>query len=315
VALSVQNCLAHIEHTLGGPMPREIGGATLINQAGEFLASVHPWKWQEATESKLDLRAKIAITGGTPGSQSLTKANAFDNYTFLDGDVYEVTSGTNAVKGFYRVTGKTSGNAIALESDIVSSGSTADQAGTLHTSAIALPSDFREMIAINTTSGLLRGVALTDHAELIQRRAASFVSEGFHYGAIVHAQTSATAGGAPTPRLEIWPAPNANETGTLTMMYRAGWKTISNDTDLISIPVWIEPLYIQLLRAFARGYEEEDAAALDQRLVSITAGVMFAAAVDRDGMVQPHYGRLRGGGAVREGFESFGNFNSISAPS
>lgn len=319
MALSVQNCLAHIEHTLGGPMPREIGGATLINQAGQFLTALHPWKWQEATEAKLNLRAKISITGATwtYATLTLTKSGAFTNYVFMDGDTVEIVSGTNVVVGHYRVVSRTSANAIVLESDISTTAgnlSGGDIAATLHTSAIALPSDFRELIAINTTSGLLRGVALTDHADLIQRRAASFVSEGFHYGAIVHAQTSATNGGAPTPRLEIWPAPNANETGSLTMMYRAGWKAISNDTDLISIPDWVEPLYIQILRSFARGYEEEDSAALDQRLTSLVSGVLFASAVDRDGMVQPHYGGLRGGGAKQKGFESFGNFNTIGAP-
>jgi hypothetical protein len=97
-------------------------------------------------------------------------------------------------------------------------------------------------------------------------------------------------------------------------MYRAGWKAISNDTDLISIPVWVEPTYIQILRAFARGYEEEDATALDERLLAVAVGVLFKSAMDRDGMVQPHYGRMRGGGAMREGFESFGNFNAVSAP-
>ena len=297
----------------------------LINQAGEFLTSLHPWKWQEATEAKLNLRAKIStttgvfdLTGGTVEKMLTVNpdTNWLANYTFIDGDTFEVTGGTNAQKGHYRVLGKHDEDKLQLDSDISTNvGDLTAVSGTLHTSAIALPSDFRELIAINTTSGLLRGVALTDHAELIQRRAASFVSEGFHYGAIVHAQASATNGGAPTPRLEIWPAPNANETGSLTMMYRAGWKEVSSDNGVASIPTWVEPLYIQVLRAFARGYEEEDAAALDQRLTVLAGGVMFASAVDRDGMVQPHYGGLRGGGAMRQGFDSFGNFNTIGAPS
>lgn len=323
MVLTATQCAQQIRHTLGGELSSELDPLRITNEVGRMFVTMHAWKWLETAEANLDLRGSISITGGSwdladhgEGDLHLTKASAFDDYTFSDGDTFEVTGGTDAILGHYRVTKRMAdGNAILLESAITSSGEPSDIAGTLHTSAIALPSDFRELIAINTTSGLLRGVALTDHAELIQRRAASFVSEGFHYGAIVHAQSSATAGGAPTPRIEIWPAPSANELGVLTIMYRAGWKSISNDTDLISIPDWIEPLYIQILRAFARGYEEEDAQILDQRLVAATNGIMFFAAVDRDAMVQPHYGKLRGGGATRTGFESFGNFNAVSAPS
>lgn len=319
MALSVKNCLDHIEHTLGGPLPQEIGGSKLINMAGELLVSGHPWKWLESVEHKINIRGKVAVTGGTPSTKTLTKTGAFANYEFVDGDTYEVTSGTNAILGFYRVTGRTSDNAITLESDYFTSASGTDQAGTLHTSALALPADFRELIAVNTSSGFLKGLSLVTFNELLERRSSSFTTTtGYYFGSIVHPQTTGleSSTGAPTPRIEIWPTPSANETAAMTIFYRAGWTEVVNDTDIVRIPSWCELLFLELLRALARGFEEEDQASVSQRVAQIVVGPLMLAARDRDGMVQPSYGAIRNGAAqsVILGSRSSWDFNTQGAP-
>lgn len=318
MALTGIKCLSHIKHTLGGELSPAIDGIGLINEAGEFLASAQPWKWLETAEAKLDLRAKVTITGGTTSSgagTTLTKSGAFTNYTFLEGDTVEVTSGTGVTAGHYRVVSKTDANNIVLESSPGVSGSAV--AATLHTSAIALPSDFREIIAINTTSGLLKGVQLTTFEDLLSKRAANFTSAGFHYGAISQpTDTDLTVDGAPVARLELWPQPSANETASLTIMYRATWKRITKDTHRLRLPVYCESLYLQVLRAFARGYEEEDEGTMSQRLMEVMTGPLFGSAVDRDASIQSDYGPLMYGAAERYHYGNpLSNFNPVSEPS
>ena len=168
MALTGTKCIQHVEHTLGGELSPAIDGLSLVNDAGEFFSSIRPWKWLETAEAKLDLRAKVTITGATTSSgagTTLTKSNAFTNYTFLEGDQIEVTSGTNVTAGWHRVQSKTDASNLVLATSPGASGSAV--AATLHTSAVALPSDFREMISINSTSGLLKGVLLTGFQDLL----------------------------------------------------------------------------------------------------------------------------------------------------
>ena len=318
MVLTGNKCLSHIKHTLGGELSPAIDGLGLINEVGEFLASAQAWKWLETAEAKLDLRAKISIAGGTTNSgagTTFTKSGAFTNYTFLEGDTVEVISGTGVTAGHHRVVSKTDANVIVLETTPGASGSAI--AATLHTSAIALPSDFREIIAINTTSGLLKGVELTTFGDLLSKRAASFTSSGYHYGAISQpTDTDLTVDGAPVARLEIWPQPSANETAAITIMYRAGWKRITKDTHRLRLPVYCESLYIQFLRAFARGYEEEDEFTVSQRLTEIMSGPLFGAAVDRDASIQSDYGPSLHGATESNNYGSpFANFNTIPGPS
>lgn len=316
--LTVGRCIRHIEHTLGGDLSPSLDPLQLINQAGQFLCSMHDWRWLEVTEAKLNLRGKVSVTGGTTSSgagTTFTKSGAFTNYTFLEGDTVEVVSGTNVVAGHHRVVSKTDANNLVLEATPGASGSAIT--ATLHTAAIALPSDFAELIAINTTSGLLKGVELTSYADLLNKRAASFsTAPGWHYGTILNAyDTNQATSQEPVQRLEIWPEPSANETAALTIIYRSSWRDIDNDSDFLRVPSWCEALYLQLLRAFARGYEEEDDGSLSARLMEVAGGPLFIAAVDRDGDSQPHYGPLMNGAAAIAPIGTYlGNFNTVSAP-
>lgn len=319
MVLTAAKCLSHIKHTLGGELSPAIDGLGLINEAGEFLTSAQPWKWLETTEAKLNLRAKVSATGmdWNATTKILNEANQFSTYTFLEGDMIEITAGTNVTLGWYRIASKTDASNIVLDESIGATLTDDTVTGTIHTSAIALPSDFREILAINTTSGLLKGVQLTTFEDLLGKRAANFTSAGFHYGAIVQpTDTDLGEDGAPVVRLEIWPQPSANETAVLTVMYRAGWKRLTADTDRLRLPIYCESLYLQVLRAFARGYEEEDEITLSQRVMEVLSGPLFGAAVDRDASIQSEYGPLMYGAAERYHYGNpLSNFNTISAPS
>ena len=120
----------------------------------------------------------------------------------------------------------------------------------------------------------------------------------------------------PQIRLEIYPTPSSTTTEALTLYYRAGWARVYDDRKAIQIPAYVEPLYIELLRAFARGYEEEDQASLSERISEVWRGPLFAVSVDRDASVQPDYGPLRNGAAasMHRGAQNW-DFNTIQAPS
>lgn len=104
------------------------------------------------------------------------------------------------------------------------------------------------------------------------------------YIAIVYTTTSGTT--IPTPVLDVY----GNGTlPTIKIRYRKNWTQITTSAgtgSLFAVPEWTEALYIQVLRAFARGLEEEDVGSLNARLGEIQAGPQFAAAVSRDSLIE-----------------------------
>lgn len=123
-------------------------------------------------------------------------------------------------------------------------------------------------------------------------------------------------GGRPEARLEIWPTPTADDAGALTVFYRRGWHTLDQDEEEVSIPEWLESVYLALVRAHARGYVREDVADLNTRVAAIRTGPLMRAAVQRDAEIQAEFGVLEGGaGAAEEGAISWPfNFTGTSDP-
>ena len=327
MVLTATQCQQQIRHTLGGELSNDLDPLRVTNEAGRWLATMHAWKWLETTEAHLDLRANVAITGAEfdvadngEGNLHFSKTDAFLNYTWSDGDTLEITAGTNMVAGHYRVTKKVDKDAVLLEKDASSTGTgtLTGVSATLHASAIILPADFRELLSYSTTSGLLTGLALTSYQDLIDRKQSiSTHTSGYYYGAIAHPSPvgSADSVGAPVPRLEIYPAPGANATGAIRIFYRSDWTDLTSDSELLRVPAYVETLFLQVLRAFARGYEEEDQGSLTARLLEIGSGPLFSTAVVRDGEIQPDYGPLKGGLTARARQSDHGfslNFNTLA---
>ena len=48
----------------------------------------------------------------------------------------------------------------------------------------------------------------------------------------------------------------------------------------------MEPLYLQMVRAFTRGYEEEDVATTNARISEVANGPLFMTAVQRDALIE-----------------------------
>ncbi|WP_291813841.1 hypothetical protein [Limnobacter sp.] len=134
---------------------------------------------------------------------------------------------------------------------------------------------------------------------------------------LVQASYDGQQGGAPTPRLDLWPTPGSFEQDAFKAYYRAGWTPIRTDNDTVNVPSYIEPLYIQIVRAVALGYERDAEADVNVRVAQVRAGTVFSDARTRDGLTQPTLGPIENG-AVQHDYginQALWNFDSTGGPS
>ena len=306
MVLLVKSLLDHMRDTLGGgEFPPNLDQVNVLNQAGEHLHSMHPWRWAQGRSSLLNLRGTVTGSNATwtTATNTLTLASAFTDYTFVDGDEIEITDGSGT-EGFYEVASRTSANAIVLASSLSASNQT-DIDFTLQPYSIDLPDDLRDIISIQGTDSLRR-ITLTTLDEVSRARESSGPNTFGWYGAVSY------VGSPPSPILEIGPGSTSNETGALRLFYRARWLTLRTDSTTIDVPEFMEALLVQVARAFARGYVREDQGSLSARLEEIHAGPIFRTAKNSDGNVQPFYGKLEGGGPdIWRRRQRSGEFNEI----
>lgn len=238
MAMSYQRAADHVRHTLGGELSSEMSLIDIMNDAGDYMANMYPWRWLEEKSEAL------------------------------------------------------------VMTDTVNS--------------IALPSGFVELLGYSPrgSDGRMSATKVAYHLvspkELFDLREAypgsadpvnqyTAVPAYRFYVAVCYGVES----NVPTPKMEIFPTPHAsdgNATGhkidstaefsDLTIRYRAGWSPITGDTSSFVMPVWCESLYSQLLRGFARGYEEEDVGSLNLRLAEVANGPVYQFAVQRDALVE-----------------------------
>jgi len=313
MSIQVSRILENMRHALGGgDLSVELDKFQVLNEAGEYLHSMHPWNWARGRSALLDLRGALSGTTATwtAATKTLTEANAYTDYAFLAGDQIEILDGTGATIGVYTVASRTSANALVLSTSLSAVDlATGDISWQIFPSTIALPDDLRDIISIASakTSSMNR-VCMTSLDVINQNRGGNVTmqSPALYYGAVVY------SGATPGPILELWPAPGANETGAFRIFYTARWVRQTGDFGIIAIPEFMENLLTFIARAFAQGYEREGEASLHARLAEIQQSPVYAAAVRSDGEVQPTHGRPRGGGAEVWGRRRrYGGFNSL----
>lgn len=291
MALITKHVLDNMQDTLGGgEIPASLDAIGILNQAGEHLHSMHAWRWAQGRSVLLNLRGTISGTDAawTAASLLLTEAGAFTNYTFVEGDEIEITAGSGT-EGFYTIDSRSSANAIVLESSLSASNQT-DIDFTIQPYSIDLPDDLRDIIAIVETESASRALTMTTLEEVLRARENTNANDVHWYAAVSY------VGNPPTPILEIGPGATNSVTGAFRMFYRARWQRLTGDSVHVAVPEFCEALYLQIARAFARGYVREDQGSLDQRLAEIQIGPLFMGAKKSDGAIQPYYGRLKGGG-------------------
>ena len=233
-----------------------------------------------------------------------------------DGDSFTLDDGVNAPIEFeFDSAGDGTSGSGVTEIDTSASGLTSAQVAALVQTAIESvrltgPLDIDAVVdadsasVVNLTNrrhGTIGNITITDASS----------------GLAVTGMSGGRDGGRPEPRIDIWPDPTADLENALTIYYRAGWTHLNVDDVDVAIPEWLETVYIQLVRAHARGYEREDRGSMSMRVEEIYRSPHMRAAMERDAEMQPDYGPMQGGAAevVRDNFYQFWNFGSVSAPS
>lgn len=120
----------------------------------------------------------------------------------------------------------------------------------------------------------------------------------------------------PVWRLSIWPTPTEDSVGNFAIVYRKKLPTIAAESDTIPLPDFMEPMFNELVRIFARGYHEEDVAHLHARLESLYSSRIYDHAVRQDGTTQDSYGPMRGLAASSgRRYRNWGSWTTIPTPS
>lgn len=167
---------------------------------------------------------------------------------------------------------------------------------------IVLPADVGEILGdpVSVTGGPLRPIKMTDVLSVGKMRQISpgtQTTTGF-FAALVYSARSGTT--PPQKRLELWPTPSTAE-AIAKIYYRATWERLTDDNQTVSLPPFMEGLYLQVARAWAQGLEDEDMMSHEDRIQRIMNGPGWAACVARDQGEQTSYGTMADGLAAQTG--------------
>lgn len=160
---------------------------------------------------------------------------------------------------------------------------------------IDLPADFGRMVGdrITTQTGFGHRIALGTMDEV--REARSSAPGGIAFvGCIVHTGP-ALAGPRSLARLDIGPVPTQSAASAFLIAYQAGWKEVSDGSDHILVPSWMQSVYVAAATAFVGGREHEEDGSVEDRLDRLVASSLMVALRNRDLSIQTSFGELRGG--------------------
>lgn len=129
--------------------------------------------------------------------------------------------------------------------------------------------------------------------EVVSMRAGNTGSASAFVGAIVWVPDINTD--SIKPQIELSAEVSTSQTAAFLLPYVARWAEIASDDDVLQMPSFMEPLFLEIVFAFAQGYDEHDLSMRDERLALIRAGDTFMAARRRDGGAQPSLGQMTGG--------------------
>ena len=155
-------------------------------------------------------------------------------------------------------------------------------------SSVELPQDMGELVNVYMKDGLTDSIRLTTLEEVVRTRNTS-ISTGANY-IVTIVWPVANAKATKPPLFEIAPTPTTSD--VITLSYLSSWTDLTEPSANAPVPSFCESVLIQMVRAFALGYEEEN---MTQRLMEVEQSPLFAQAMTHDGMVQPHYGPIMNG--------------------
>lgn len=309
MAITAARLIEHAEHRIGtSSVSGPFAMIDLVNQAGEWLFTAHPWRFLARPPTHLTLRGPIPVNAAswTEATRTISvpgPTDPFAGYTLLPGDQFQIISGSVLEPGYSDILSVTP-NTVTLRDDMGAD----DPAivGAITPGAIILPPDIQAFEG--TPCGVLGGrwlIPVTPQGLIDARAHGVSAGGGVYYCSIFWGPSIVSQNGPPTPRLTLYPDPGADEFGVITLYYRSGWSTLVDDEDATNCPQWFDPLLIQAVRAYSEGIQKDN---MEQTLLAVQASVMFDAAKRRDGAFQRRSGPIRGS-KVRHRFGPIGEFS------
>jgi len=277
-----------------------------VNEAGWRLLSMRTWAWAQIPPVQLSVRVPQSFTGATwtASTKVLAGTSIAQGYTHYPGDTLTITDGgSGADLRDVVIEEKLNDNGVRLKESISDSNETGIGVTINANRAVPLPSDYGGHIrAVSPTQGRTTSFRFVTQQELLQLRAVQTVPVvGSYSGAVFAAENLKVGGGAQQHRIELWPYPTTGAPNFLTVSYSVGWRPREKDSDILSIPVWIEPLYTEILREVTKGYESEESGSVGERMAQIRTGATFFDAKAHDALAQPGFGYTGRGGAEQVG--------------
>lgn len=162
---------------------------------------------------------------------------------------------------------------------------------------IDLPADFGRMLGdkITTTTGFGYSLRMGTMDEVRDARSVQPGGNSLAYvGCIAHTGP-VLAGPRSLARLEIGPIPSQAAANVFLLAYKAGWKEVTDSSDHILVPSWMQSVYVEVATAFVGGREQEEQGTLNDRLAAVLVGPLMIALRNRDLSIQTEFGPMRGG--------------------
>lgn len=162
---------------------------------------------------------------------------------------------------------------------------------------IDLPADFGRIVSdkITTQTGFGHTLRLGTMDEVRDARSVQPGGNSLCYvGCIAHTGPI-LAGPRSAARLQIGPIPSQSATDVFLLSYKAGWVEVTNGSDHILVPSWMESVYVAAATAFVGGREQEEQGTVEDRLDRLVASSLMLALRNRDLSIQTSFGPIRGG--------------------
>lgn len=336
MALTAREALDHVRHALSSDKMPSIGGLRILNDAGEYLVSMHPWRWLEGEQVSLSLlpdQPYVWLPENVHSINALVSADTINaNVTLTTAQEiarrrastintsfhywaalvyapqgrkkrlnYEFTDGHNTAE-YLQISD--SGRVVTFR--YTSGTDTENDKYNLGDASSEKNCAIKTVKAINDAGLMCRAEyssALGEGGFFIESRYEGrddsddwAVTETIP-DLVLDSTINGTQGGPPMPRLDLWPTPATNEQDAFVAYYRRGWTPIRNDDDAINVPTWCEALYLQLVRNVALGYERDAEGDVGMRLNNVRNTTLFADTRRRDSLTQQDFGPMQNGAA------------------
>jgi hypothetical protein len=297
MSITGQQAADLVRHALHGE-PAGRTAIELANDAGVLLMAMREWRWAIGTQKDLPLSRVVLFDSGAVEPQigeTVTGATSGATGTVTDVLVRDGTwAGLDAEGYLYlsEIVGEF--EAESLDGSDSGAGFAASLGADLEASHVLLPADFRALLNVEHVPGNLGTIHLTSIGDLASRRSNYLVGGPPYQAAVVW---NHDALGAPRAILELFPLPASGSPAAVRIWYTRGWADLTESAVEAKVPRFIEPLYMELVRAVARGFEDdlEGPGKQSEYLAAVRSGALWLAAVQQDSLGQPTFGPPRSG--------------------